>query len=83
MRLVAALISENQESTKVPEAMVIEKRLPDLLSLLESHVGTTTSEISVVPRPLTPIPPPPPQTEPAEKKWKKEQKRRERIYQGG
>nr|POE58223.1 hypothetical protein CFP56_40807 [Quercus suber] len=46
-RLAAALISENQEAIEVPEAMVIEKRLPDLLSLLESYVGTTTSEIPV------------------------------------
>ena len=42
--------------------MVIETKLPDLLSLLESHVGDATPEIAVVLRPPTPIlPPPPPQ----------------------
>ena len=70
MRLAATFISENQEATEVLEAMVIEQRLPSLLSFLKSHVGTTTSEIPVVPRPPMPIPPPPPQTELAEKKRK-------------
>ena len=69
-RLAAALISENQEAIIVPEAMVIKKRLPDLLSLLESHARITTFEILVVPRPPTPIPSSPLQTELAEKKWK-------------
>ena len=32
--LAATLISENQEATEVPKAMVIKKRLLDLLSLL-------------------------------------------------
>ena len=54
--------------------MVIEQRLPSLLSLLKSHVGTTTSEIPMVPRPPMPIPPPPPQTELAEKKRKMNKK---------
>ena len=74
MRLSTTLISENQEATEVLEAMVIEQRLPSLLSLLKSHVGTTTSEIPVVPRPPMPIPPPPPQTELAEKKRKMNKK---------
>ena len=38
--------------------MVIEKKLPDLLSLLESYARGTTLEVPVVPRPLTPVPPP-------------------------
>ena len=37
--------------------MVIEKRLPDLLSLLESHVGDATPKVPVVPKPPTPAPP--------------------------
>nr|POE55962.1 hypothetical protein CFP56_64384 [Quercus suber] len=41
------LVSENQEVTEVPEAVVIEKRLPDLLSLLESHAGTATLEVPI------------------------------------
>lgn len=71
----ATLVSENQKATEVPEAMLIEKRLPHLLSLLESYVGTTTSEIPIVPKPLMPIPPPPPQTDLTEKKKEKGQKR--------
>ena len=39
---------------------MIEKKLPDLLSLLESHAGDATPEIVVVPRPPTLILPPPP-----------------------
>ena len=56
--------------------MVIEKKLPDLLSLLESHAGDATPEIAVVLRPLTPIlpPPPPTQTEPVDKKRKRDKK---------
>lgn len=55
--------------------MVLEKKLPNLLSLLKSHVGDATPEVVVVPRPPTPIPPPfPTQTEPADKKWKREKK---------
>lgn len=48
--------------------------MPDLLSLLESHDGTTTPEVSVVPKPLTPIPPPSPQNELIDKKQKKDKK---------
>ena len=57
------------------KAMVIEKKLPDLLSLLESHAGDATPEIAVVLRPPTPIlPPPPTQTEPVDKKRKRDKK---------
>ena len=55
--LVVVAVSTDQGATKVPEAMVIEKRLPDLLSLLESHVSDATPEVPVVPRPPTPAPP--------------------------
>ena len=56
--------------------MVIEKKLPDLLSLLESHAGDATPKIAVVMRPPTPIlpPPPPTQTEPVDKKRKRDTK---------
>ena len=56
-QLTTALVSEDQEDTEVPEGMVIEKKLPDLLSLLESHARTIAPEVPIVPRPLTPIPP--------------------------
>lgn len=72
--LAATLISENQEATKILEPMEIKKRLPDLLSLLESQAKTTTPEVPIIPRPPTPIPPPPPQTEPADEKRKRDRK---------
>ena len=64
---IAVTISTDQGATEVPEGMVIEKRLPDLLSLLESHFGDATLEIPMVPRPPTPASPPPPQIDPADK----------------
>lgn len=66
--LAVTLVSEDQEAIKVPKGMVIEKRLPYLLSLLESHARTTTLEVLIVPRPPTPIPPAPTQTKPTDKK---------------
>lgn len=73
---VAVAISTDQGATEVPEGMVIEKRLLDLLSLLESHFGDATPEIPMVPRPPTPAspPPPPPQTDPADKIRKRDKK---------
>ena len=56
------------------EGMVIEKRLPDLLSLLESHARTTAPKAPIVPKPLTLIPSTPEQTEPVDKKRKREKK---------
>lgn len=56
--LVAIAISEDQEATEVLEGTVIEKKLSDLLSLLESHAGDTILEILVVLRPLTHALPP-------------------------
>ena len=67
----------------MPEVMVLEKRMIDLLSLLENHVGTTTPEVPIVPKPLTPIPPTPTQNEPADKKQKKGQERWKGLNRGG
>lgn len=61
-RLAAALVNENQEATKELEEMVIEKRLSNLVSLLESHARTITPKVPIVPKHPTPIPPPPSQT---------------------
>ena len=69
-QLTTALVSENQEDIEVLEGMVIEKRLPDLLSLLESHARATIPKVPVIPKPLTPIPLTPAQTEPVDKKQK-------------
>lgn len=60
----------------MPKGMVIEKRLPYLLSLLESHAGIATLEVPIVARPLTPIPLAPIQAKPANKKRKRDKKGR-------
>ena len=57
--LVTVVVSEDQEATEILEAMVIEKKLLDLLSLLESHTGDATPEILVVPTSPILVPPPP------------------------
>ena len=67
-------INTDQGAIEVPEGMVIEKRLLDLLSLLESHFGDATPEIPMVLRPPTPAFPPPPQTDPADKIRKRDKK---------
>ena len=72
-RLVAALISDNQEATKSIWSNGDKKEVARFTFLLESYAGTTTFEIPVVPKPPTPIPPLP-QTEPVEKKWKRDKK---------
>lgn len=56
------------------EGMVIKKRFPYLLSLLESHAGTATLKVTLVARRPTPIPPAPIQTKPADKKRKRDKK---------
>jgi len=71
---IAVAISTDQGATEVPERMVVEKRLLDLLSLLESHFGDATPEIPMVPRPPTPTSPPLPQTNPADKIRKRDKK---------
>ena len=38
------VVSANQEATQVSEGMVIEKRVPELLALLESHADEATPE---------------------------------------
>ena len=54
--LVVVAVSTDQGATKVLEGMVIEKRLPNFLSLLESYAGDATPEVPVVPRPPIPTP---------------------------
>lgn len=66
---IVVIVSANQEAIQVPEGTVIEKRVPNLLSLLESHVSEAAPEISVVPRPPTPAPSP--QIDPVDNKRNK------------
>nr|POF02849.1 hypothetical protein CFP56_10907 [Quercus suber] len=73
-KMATVAVSEDQEATEVPKAMVIEKKLPDLLSLLKSHAGGAKLEVPMMPRPPTPVPLPPAQTNPADKKRKRDKK---------
>lgn len=61
--------------------MVIEKRLPDLLSLLESYSGDATPEVLTVPMP--PSPAPPPQIDPTGKIRKRDKKGGKGIAEEG
>ena len=40
----------------IPEAMVLEEKMPDLLALLTAHVGGDTSVVPIVTWPPTPAP---------------------------
>nr|POF00122.1 hypothetical protein CFP56_19084 [Quercus suber] len=66
--MVTIAVSEDREASEILVAMVIEKKLFKLLSLLKSHTGDATPEIPVVPKSLIPVPPPPTQTESVDKK---------------
>ena len=54
--------------------MVLQRRTPNLLALLESHVGSATPEVSVDPRPPTPLPSRTSPIELVEKKRKRDKK---------
>lgn len=63
--------------------MAIEKRLPNLLSLLESYIGTTVPEVLVIPKPLTPIIHALVQIEPADKEQKKDRRGGKGVVEEG
>ena len=52
---VIAQISNNQEVPGIPEGMVIQKNMPNLLALLETHVGGASPMVTMDSRPLTPL----------------------------
>ena len=79
----AVVVSEDQGAMKVSEAMVIEKKLLDLLSLLKFHTGGATPEIPVVPKPSTLASPPLTQTKPGDKKQKRDKKGGKRSTEEG
>lgn len=62
--------------------MVIEKRLPNLLSLLESHAGNATHKVPMVLRPPAPTPLPP-KTNLVDKKMKRDKKARKGTGEEG
>lgn len=71
---ITVVVSDDQKATEVLEGMVIEKRLLDLLPLLESHARDATPKVPVVPRPQIPAPLPPIQIEPTDNKRKRDKK---------
>ena len=58
LRPITVVVSKDQKAIEIPKAMVIEKKLPDLLSLLEwsPTLEGATLEIPVVPKPPAPVP---------------------------
>ena len=54
-KLVAAQDSTSQEAVDIPDAMVLKKKMPDLLALLSTHAGGNAPMVSIVPRPPTPV----------------------------
>lgn len=54
--------------------MVLQKRDPNLLALLESHVGGATPKVAINPYPPTPVQSRASFAEPLEKERKKDQK---------
>lgn len=65
-------ISSNQESTNIPEVMVLNKRNPNLLALLESYAKGVTPEVAVNPHPPTSVQSLAFPIEPLEKKRKRD-----------
>ena len=69
--LATAQVSTSQEATKIPKAMVLEEKTPDLLALLTVHTEGNSPMVLVIPRPPTPTPVQAATTEAIEKKRKK------------
>lgn len=55
-RLVSAQVSTKQKAINIPEAIVLQRRTPNILALLESHAKSATLEVSMDLKPLTPHP---------------------------
>lgn len=54
--------------------MVIQKKTPNLMALLDSHAKEATPEVLIILKPLNPLPPRPSPPEPAKKKRKREKR---------
>lgn len=63
--------------------MVIQKKIPNLLALLESHARSATHEFQVGLRPPTPIPTRSSPIDPRDKKWKKEKRPSKEVSEEG
>lgn len=80
--LPSALVSSNQETADVLEAMVLQRKNTNLLKLLESHTGGSTPEVAVHPRPLTPLPSLTSLVEPPETKRNRQKKGKKTSEEG-
>lgn len=73
------LVSSNQETANVLEAIVLQRKNSRLLELLESHKRGSTLKVAVHPWPPTPFRSCTSPGEPSEKKRKKEKKERKHL----
>ena len=81
--LPSAQISADQETANIPKAMVLQRRKDtNLLKLLESHVGGSTPEVAIQPRPPTSLPTHTFPSEQPEKKRKRDRKGKEITEEG-
>lgn len=63
--------------------MVIQKKTPNLMALLDSHTKEATPEVLIILKPLTPLPPRPSPPEPAKKKRKREKRPGKKVSEEG
>ncbi|KAL0004380.1 hypothetical protein SO802_011941 [Lithocarpus litseifolius] len=80
---LAIQVNSDQETTDVPDAMVLQRKNTSLLALLESHTGWTMPEVAVNPRPTTPLPSWASPAEALEKKRKMDKKDGKKISEEG
>ena len=68
---LTAQVNTSQEVTDIPEGMVLEEKMPKLLTLLTTHTGGNSLVVPVIPWPPTFVPPYPSSSKTAKKKRKK------------
>ena len=68
---LTAQVNTSQEVTDIPEGMVLEEKMPKLLTLLTTHTGGNSLVVPVIPWPPTFVPPYPSSLKTAKKKRKK------------
>jgi len=81
--LPPAQVSDIQEPSDIPDAMVLQRKPKmSLLELLKSHAGRSMPEVAVQTRPSTPLPVHTPSFEPAEKKIKWDRRSKDVVEEG-
>jgi len=80
---VTACVSVNQEGSDVPEGMVIQKNMPNLLALLETRAEGASLAVIIDLRPPTPLPAQTSPSKPREKKRKKDKRTKKKGSEEG